>query len=98
MPFRDENRRKKASKTPESALRTSLPSKGAQQYMQVRTMRKEKGNVSTAPQQELLAQVENHTAARTSSDFHMSFVNTLGCLGHCFHAYPPNVLVSTIAE
>lgn len=66
--------------------------------MQVRTMSKEKGNVSGALQQELLAQVENHTAARTCSDIQMSFVSTLGCLGHCFHAYPPNVLVSTIAE
>lgn len=44
------------------------------------------------------AQVENHTAARTCSDIQMNFVSTLGCLGHCFHAYPPNVLVSAIAE
>lgn len=49
IPFSGDNRREKASKTPESALRINLPSKRAQQHMQVRTMSKEKRQCQGSP-------------------------------------------------
>lgn len=108
MLLRDENRMKKASKTWESALRTGLPSKTAQQYTQVRIMSKGKELRSAVSGETLSrdaqllwlsdAQVGKHTAARTCSDFQMNFVDTLACFGHCFPTGQPNVLVSTVAE